>query len=211
MRDLYSIFYNEITIKGEFMKNTFFAALMGLCFIGGANAANMTIYYSPTCPHCHHVKDFTNNNFIYEYPTITVTLVDATLPENRTMFMDTLKACDFSSGGVPVIKIGDKCFQGFLETMADEMRTAIEVDLSDMEKKNAQDVKNAIAADGDAYRDEHPTPVASVVEYTAQTADVDTEKKTSASDNKFASWTLAILAFVILVFSVAMSRRKSKK
>lgn len=193
------------------MKITFLSALLGLCFIGAATAADMTIYYSPTCPHCHHAKDFTNNNFIYEYPTMNVTLVDVTIPENRTMFIEVLKSCNFSSGGVPVIKIGEKCFQGFAENMADELRAAIEIDMNADAKKSAADVKKAIAADGTKYREEHPTPVANVSEYTAPATVDDAEKKTNASDNKLASWTLGILAFIVLVLSVSMSRRKSKK
>lgn len=193
------------------MKTSFLSALLGLCFIGAATAADMTIYYSPTCPHCHHAKDFTNNNFIYEYPTINVTLVDVTVPENRALFIEILKSCNFSSGGVPVIKIGEKCFQGFGEGMADEMRAAIEVDLSVDAKKSAADVKKAIADDGAKYRDEHPTPVANVSEYTAPATADDTEKKTNASDNKLASWILGILAFIVVMFSVSMARRKNTK
>lgn len=194
------------------MKTAFLSAIAAFGFIGMANAADMTIYYSPTCPHCHHAQDYTKNNFIYEYPTMTVTLVDVTVPEHRAMFIDVLKTCDFSSGGVPVIKIGDKCFQGFAESMADDLRAAIEIDLDDAAKKSAADVKKSIAVDGNKYRDEHPTPVASVNEYTAiATAGDDAEKKTNASDNKFASWTLGVLALLIVLFSVAVSRRKSKK
>lgn len=194
------------------MKKTILSVLAGLTFVGMANAADMTIYYSPTCPHCHHAQDFTRNNFIYEYPMMKVTLIDVTVPEHRVLFMDALKSCDFSSGGVPVIKIGDKCFQGFGESMADELRAAIEVDLPDEAKKSAADVKKAIAADGEKYRSEHATPVATVSEYTAEVTTFDeAEKKTNASDNKVATWTLAILAFVVLAFSVVVSRRKSKK
>ncbi len=194
------------------MKTTFLSIIAGLGFVGMANAADMTIYYSPTCPHCHHAKDFTNNNFIYEYPTMKVTLIDVTNPDHRNLFADVLRGCDFSSGGVPVIKIGEKCFQGFGEGMADEMRAAIEVDMPDAAKKSAADVKKAIAADGDKYRDEHPTPVASVTEYIAETpAADDTEKKTNASDNKIATWTLGILAFLVLGFCVTIARKKSKK
>jgi len=196
------------------MKTTILSALAAFGFIGAANAADITIYYSPTCPHCHHAKDFTNNNFIYEYPTINVTTVDVTNPDNRALFIDVLKTCDFSSGGVPVIKIGEKCFQGFAEGMADELRTAIEVDLDDAAKKSAADVKKAIAENGEKYRDEHPTPVANVTEYyatPAATADETTEKKTNASDNKIASWALGILALVVVGFSLAMARKKSKK
>ena len=193
------------------MKKTVLSALLGLCFVGAAPAADMTIYYSPTCPHCHHVKDFTNNNFIYEYPTITVTTVDVTVPEHRALFMDVLKSCDFSSGGVPVIKIGEKCFQGFGESMADELRAAIEVDLGDDAKKSAADVKKAIAADGDKYRSEHPTPVATVTEYFMPASDESAEKKTDDSSSNVTSWTWAIVIFALLVLGVTISRKKSKK
>jgi glutaredoxin len=193
------------------MKKTVLSALLGLCFVGAAPAADMTIYYSPTCPHCHHAKDFTNNNFIYEYPTITVTTVDVTVPEHRALFMDVLKSCDFSSGGVPVIKIGEKCFQGFGESMADELRAAIEVDLGDDAKKSAADVKKAIAADGDKYRSEHPTPVATVTEYFMPASDESAEKKTDDSSSNVTSWTWAIVIFALLVLGVAVSRKKSKK
>ena len=40
-------------------------ALFGLAFIGTASAADITVYYSPTCPHCHHARDFISNNLIY--------------------------------------------------------------------------------------------------------------------------------------------------
>jgi len=193
------------------MKTAFLSGLAALGFVGMASAADMTIYYSPTCPHCHHAKDYTNNNFIYEYPTISVTMVDVTVPENRAVFIDVLKTCNFSSGGVPVIKIGEKCFQGFAEPMADELRAAIEVDMGPDAKKSAADVKKAIAENGDKYRDEHPTPVAAVSEFTAPATDETAEKKTNASDNKLASWTLGILALIVLIFSVGMARRNSKK
>ena len=38
------------------------SAACGIAFMGAASAANITIYYSPTCPHCHHARDFINNN-----------------------------------------------------------------------------------------------------------------------------------------------------
>ncbi len=196
------------------MKAKILSALAAFGFIGMANAADMTIYYSPTCPHCHHAQDFTKNNFIYEYPTMNVTVVDVTNPDHRAMFIEVLKTCNFSSGGVPVIKIGEKCFQGFAESMADDLRAAIEIDMDDAAKKSAADVKKAIAADGNKYRDEHPTPVATVTEYTAPVAantDEKAEKKTSASDNKVASWVLGILALLVVLFSVSVSRKRSRK
>ena len=91
------------------------------------------------------------------------------------------------------------------------MRAAIEVDLSDDAKKSAADVKKSIAADGDKYRDEHPTPVATISEYSSPATDGNTEKKTNASDNSIVSWVLAILALLVLGFSISVSRKKSKK
>lgn len=189
------------------MKTKILYALMGLFFVCGAHAADMTIYYSPTCPHCHHARDYASNNFIYEYPTMNITMIDVTVPEHRALFIDVIKTCDFSSGGVPVIKIGDKCFQGFAESMADDMRAAIEIDMDDAAKKSAADVKRAISENGDAYRDEHPTPVATITEYTA-TGDENAEKKTTASDSKWASWVLIILALVVLGFCVSVAKSK---
>ena len=44
-------------------------AMCGLAFVGAASAADITVYYSPTCPHCHHARDFIAQNLVYEYPT----------------------------------------------------------------------------------------------------------------------------------------------
>ena len=193
------------------MKTTILSALMGLFVFGAANAADMTIYYSPTCPHCHHAKEFTSNNFIYEYPTINVTMVDVTVPEHRTLFMDVLKTCNFSSGGVPVIKIGEKCFQGFGEGMADDLRSAIEVDLSADAKTAAANAKKGLAENADKYREEHPTPVANITEYVSPAEEAEVQKKTEKSDNNIASWMLAIAAIAIFALGVIVYRKKSKK
>lgn len=192
------------------MKTRILFGLFGLLFIGAATAADMTVYYSPTCPHCHHMRDYASNNFIYEYPSMKITMVDVTVPENRSLFIDVIKTCEYESGGVPVIKIGDKCFQGFAESMADDMRAAIESDMDAAAKQSAADVKRAISENGDTYRQEHPTPVATISEYTAQ-HDETAEKKTTASDNKWASWVLIVLALVVLGFSVSVAKGKSKK
>ncbi|MBP9999857.1 MAG: hypothetical protein KBT14_04190 [Proteobacteria bacterium] len=192
------------------MKTRILFGLFGLSFIGAATAADMTIYYSPTCPHCHHMRDYASNNFIYEYPSMKITMVDVTVPENRSLFIDVIKTCEYESGGVPVIKIGDKCFQGFAESMADDMRAAIESDMDAAAKQSAADVKRAISENGDTYRQEHPTPVATISEYTAQ-HDETAEKKTTASDNKWASWVLIVLALVVLGFSVSVAKGKSQK
>ena len=127
------------------------SALIGCACIGGANAADITIFYSPTCPHCHHAREFISTTLVYEYNDLKVTEVDVTNIENRQTFVDALFKCGYQRGGVPVIVIGDKCFQGYADSMMDEMRTAIEVDLTEEQKSAAVENKTAMANDRDAF------------------------------------------------------------
>ena len=71
-------------------------AVMGAVFIGNANAADITIYYSPTCPHCHHARDFISSALIYEYGDLKVTEVNVMNPDNRPAFADALKKCEYT-------------------------------------------------------------------------------------------------------------------
>ena len=57
--------------------------IAGAMFGAAANAADITIYYSPTCPHCHHARDFISNTLIYEYPDLRVTTVNVMESANR--------------------------------------------------------------------------------------------------------------------------------
>ena len=75
-----------------------------------ANAADITIYYSPTCPHCHHAREFVENTLIYEYNDLKVVNVNVMDANNRSEFFDTLKKCGYERGGVPVLVVGEKCF-----------------------------------------------------------------------------------------------------
>ena len=93
-------------------------------FIGTANAADISIFYAPTCPHCHHAREFISSTLIYEYDNLNVTEVNVTKNENKQAFVDALFKCGYQRGGVPVIVIGDvnkkdgfKCFQGYADSM----------------------------------------------------------------------------------------------
>ena len=66
-----------------------FATLCGL-FIGNANAADVTIYYSPTCPHCHHAREFIENTLVYEYDGLKVTEINVMNKDNRQSFVDAV-------------------------------------------------------------------------------------------------------------------------
>ena len=101
------------------------SSFIGLMFLNAASAADITVYYSPSCPHCHHARDFITNTLVYEYPELKVTAVNVTDAANQGMFADALKKCEFESGGVPVMVIGDKCEQGYADFMQDSLRASV--------------------------------------------------------------------------------------
>ena len=152
-------------------------ALAGLAFVGAASAADITVYHSPTCPHCHHAREFISQNLVYEYPTITVTEVNVMDQANREKFTETLKKCEYESGGVPVLTIGDKCFQGYADFMQAELREAIEVDLTDEDKATAAANKTAMEADAEKFRTENADKKATVSEYKAPAEEIAEAKK----------------------------------
>ncbi len=113
-----------------------FAFLCGAVMCS-ANAADVTIYYSPTCPHCHHARDFVENTLIYEYETLKVSEVNVMNADNRQDFFAALKKCGYESGGVPVLVVGEKCFQGYSDALQPELRIAVEADLTAQQKEMA--------------------------------------------------------------------------
>ena len=138
------------------MKTSKFAsAIFGCLVMANANAANIKIFHSPTCPHCHHARGFIESTLIYEYDNLKVTEVNVANEDNRSEFFDALKKCNYKTGGVPVIVIGEKCFQGYADSMQDTLRAAIEVDLTAAQKKAAAENKAKMAADKDSFIKEH--------------------------------------------------------
>ena len=146
-------------------------AACGIAFAGAASAANITIYYSPTCPHCHHARDFINNNLVYEYPNLTVSEVNVTVAENGQVVEEAFKNCKYESHGVPVIVIGEKCFQGYADFMQQDLRDAVEVDLSDSEKATAAENKKALEENAEEFKKEHADRANAISEYKATSKD----------------------------------------
>jgi len=126
-------------------------SLIGCAFAFGANAADITIFYAPTCPHCHHARDFIGSSLIYEYDNLQVKEVNVTNVDNRQAFVDALFKCGYQKGGVPVVVIGDKCFQGYADSVKAEWREAVEADLTDEQKAAAAANKTALEQDKDAF------------------------------------------------------------
>nr|MBQ0091529.1 hypothetical protein [Candidatus Enterousia merdequi] len=129
--------------------------IAGISFVGGVNAADITIFYAPTCPHCHHARDFISNNLIYEYDNLKVKEVNVTNADNRQAFVDALFKCGYQKGGVPVLVIGEKCFQGYADSMQQNLRDAIEADLTQEQKNAAVANKAALESNRDAFVASH--------------------------------------------------------
>lgn len=184
------------------MKKTILSVLAGLTFVGMANAADMTIYYSPTCPHCHHARDFIENELIYEYNDLKVTLINAF--ENRDEFISTIKKCNYNSGGVPVMVIGEKCFQGYADSMQDDIRSAIEIDLTDAQKQSAADNKASFDKDKKSFVASHANRKDSIKEVSIK------KKLISDSDTDTTNITLIIL-MVLLVGALGIIFFKKQK
>ena len=133
-------------------------AICCFAFFGYANAADITIFYSPTCPHCHHARDFISSTLIYEYDDLKVNEVNVMNVDNRQAFVDALYKCGYQKGGVPVLVIGDtsvkdgfKCFQGYSDASQNDLRAAVEIDLSDEQKSAAAANKSMMEQDKDAF------------------------------------------------------------
>ena len=195
-------------------KLSFLSAIMGLTFAGVASAADITIYYSPSCPHCHHAREFISNTLVYEYPELKVTAVNVMDQANLPAFQDALKKCEFDNGGVPVMVIGDKCEQGYADFMQDTMREYIEVDLSDEQKAVAAENKAAMAADAEKFKSEHADRANAVVEYTATVAEPAAEpvaEKKKKNEGGSTVWFWGLLIVLVATLGYVLVRKDNKK
>lgn len=188
-------------------KLSILSALTGLVFCGAASAADITMYYSPTCPHCHHAREFFVNKIVYEYPDVRVVQVNVMDQTNLPMFQKVLEKCNYDSGGVPVIVVGDKCFQGYAEFMDQELRDAVEMDMSDGDKKQAAENKKALEADPDGYRAKHSDRQQAISEYNAAAA-AETEKK---NNNGSSIYFYALLIVLVAALGFVLVRKDKKK
>ena len=167
------------------MKKTL-TILSVISVVGVAKAADITIYFSPSCPHCHHAMEYMDKNM----PGDKYDKVDVSKMENREVFVAAIQKCRLDSGGVPLVVIGKKCMQGFGPDTGLEYRA---------ELAKLKTAKTAVVA-----TDETGEVIA--VEPPVKHARVETEKRVG-----YAFW-LALGAFALALgaFVVARSRRKCK-
>lgn len=193
-------------------KLSFLSAFLGLTFAGAASAADITIYYSPSCPHCHHAREFISNTLVYEYPELKVTAVNVMDQANLPMFQEALKKCEYDNGGVPVIVIGDKCEQGYADFMQDTLREHIAADLSDEQKAVAAENKKAMESDAEKFKSEHSDRANAVVEHNA-TAVVEEPAEEVAKKNEGGStiWFWGLLIVLVAGLGYVLVRKDNKK
>ena len=193
-------------------KLSFLSALLGLGFVGTASAADITIYYSPSCPHCHHAREFIANTLVYEYPELKVTAVNVMDQENLPKFQEALQNCKFESGGVPVMVIGDKCEQGYADFMQDTLREYVSADLSDEQKAVAAANKAAMAEDAEKFKSEHSDRANAVVEYSATTATATaTEDVVKKNEGGNTVWFWGLLIVLVAGLGYILVRKDNKK
>lgn len=180
------------------------SAIWSMLFIGVASAANVTLYYSPTCPHCHHARDFIAGELVYEYPTITAEAVNV-MDGHYPAFQEALKKCEFESGGVPVIVINDKCFQGYAEFMNQELRDAAAIGLTDAEKEAAAANLKAYGQNPEKFKADNASRANTLVER----GTADAQKKNSTNPVIYFYILLAVLVLG-LGFVVIKSGKKKK-
>ncbi len=189
-------------------KLSFLSALLGLFFVGTASAADITIYYSPYCPHCHHAQEFFSNKMIYEYPKLRVVQVNVMEEKNVPAFQEALTKCKYDNGGVPVIVVGEKCFQGYADFMEQELRDAVEADLSSSEKETAAENKKALEADPEAFKSKHSDRKNAISEYDPNAAAAAEAEKKSSEGSSVYFYVLLIVLVAALGFVLI---RKDKK
>lgn len=190
-------------------KLSFLFALVGLVFTGAASAADITLYYSPYCPHCHHARDFFVNRIVYEYPDVRVVQVNVMDQKNLPQFQDVLKKCEYDSGGVPVIVVGDKCFQGYADFMQQELRDAVEVDMDAAAKDKAAENKKAMDTDPENFKSKHPDRQNAITEYNPDEQVAENEKKNDGTHSTI--YFYALLVVLVVALGIVLVRKDKKK
>ena len=193
-------------------KLSILSALFGFMAFGAENAADITLFYSPTCPHCHHAREFFVNKMVYEYPKLRIVQINVMDQGNLPAFQEALQKCEYDNGGVPVIVVGDKCFQGYADFMQQELRDAVEADLSDADKRDAAESRKEFEADEEAFRAKHADRQNAITEYNAAAAaaaeKMAAEKKSNSAS---AVWFYALLIVLVAALGFVLVRKDKKK
>jgi glutaredoxin len=185
------------------MKKLLLSAVFAASVFSAATAANITLYYSPTCPHCHNAREFISQTLAYEYPSLVVEAVNVMEQENMPAFQAALLKCKYESGGVPVLVIGDECMQGYAPVLDDDVRKYVEIGMSDAEKNAAVEIRKEMEANPQQFRDAHQDRANVIAERGAEV-----QKKTDAGSSSI--YFYAILIVLVLGLGVVLIRGRKK-
>ena len=128
---------------------------------------------------------------------------------NTPLFQDTLKKCEYESGGVPVLVVGEKCFQGYADFMQKELREAVEVDLSDEDKAIAAENKKALEENAEQFKQEHADRASAISEYKATSADA--EKKNKVNQGGSSVWFYVLLVVLVAGLGFVLLKKDNKR
>jgi len=111
--------------KFKLLKNLFVLGFIVLCgvftldsktAVGGENKVEMILFYSPTCPHCHHALEFLDKNIVPKYKDLTITKYNASTKVGANYYFHYAKKLGIDEvGPVPLAIFGDKYELGFDE------------------------------------------------------------------------------------------------
>ncbi len=84
--------------------------------IGGDNKNEMILFYSPTCPHCHHALEFLDKEVAPKYKNLIITKHNASTKVGANYYFHYAKKLNIANAGaVPLAIFGDKYELGFDE------------------------------------------------------------------------------------------------
>ena len=111
--------------KVKLLKNIVFLGFICVCgiltinsksAIGGDNKNEMILFFSPTCPHCHHALEFLDKEVAPKYKNLVITKHNASTKVGANYYFHYAKKLNIdSAGAVPLAIFGDKYELGFDE------------------------------------------------------------------------------------------------
>jgi thiol-disulfide isomerase/thioredoxin len=90
----------------------------------------LTLFWGQGCPHCEAEWEFLDE-LGSEYPDLEIVGYEVWHdPENREIFVETMAGFGLEPRAVPTTVLGDRIWQGFSDTVAADIRAAVETELS---------------------------------------------------------------------------------
>lgn len=90
----------------------------------------LTVFWGQGCPHCAAELEFLGE-LGAEYPELEIETYEVKYdPDNWELFVETMARFDLEPRAVPTTILGDRIWQGFNDTVAAEIRSAVEAELA---------------------------------------------------------------------------------